>query len=264
MKRILITGADSYVGTNIEKWLRQWPQAYSVDTADMKDISWSKRDFSGVDVIFHVAAIVHASSHPNMETLYCQVNRDLAVAVAEKAKDEGVGQFIFMSTMAVYGLEGKIGERVTINKNTAPEPTTYYGKSKLQAENALNKLTCDSFKVVIVRSPMIYGMNCPGNYSRLKRFAMKTPVFPMINNERSIIHIDRLSRSVREYIDTEAEGLFLPQDDEYANTSMLVKKIAEENGRKIYLSRILGSITELVGRKIGFLNKVFGSLVYER
>lgn len=263
MKKILVTGADSYIGTNFQSWLLQWPQDYLVETVDMKESSWKQKSFSGFDVVFHVAGIVHIKEKPGMEALYYKVNRDLAVEAAKKAKEEGVKQFIFMSTMAVYGQEGKIGASEPITKDTKPSPKTYYAKSKLQAELELNKLAKDGFKVVIIRSPMVYGDNCPGNYARLEKLALKIPVFPMIDNRRSMVHIQKLSESLKKYIDEEAEGLFFPQDNEYYNTSLLVKKIAEEHGRRIYLSKSMGLAIKVFGKKINLVNKVFGNLVYE-
>src|SRR5699024_450683 len=89
--------------------------------------------------------------------------------------------------MSVYGLEEGV-----IDDNTPLNPTTHYGKSKLQAEEKINELNNNSFKVAIVRPPMIYGKGCKGNYQRLRRLALITPVFPYIDNKRSMIYIDNL------------------------------------------------------------------------
>lgn len=262
MKKILITGANSYIGTSFEKWLKQWPEEYKVDTVSMRDDAWKEKGFSEYDVVLHMAAVVHKKEKPEMESLYFKVNRNLPVEVAKKAREAGVRQFIFMSTMAVYGEEGKIGEELVITRNTKPNPKTYYGKSKLEAEYELNRLTNENFKVIVLRPPMVYGPNCPGNYSRLEKLALKSPVFPMIQNKRSMLHIYKLCEYVKEYIDNESQGVFFPQDNEYVNTSLLVKKIAQENGKKIYLSKSMGWIMKLIGKRINVVNKVFGNLIY--
>lgn len=264
MKKIMITGKKSYVGTSVEKWLRNYPDRYSIDSISLRDDSWKETDFSGYGVVFHVAALVHKKEKPDMEDLYFQVNRDLPIEVAKKAKKAGVKQFIFISTMAVYGEEGKVGQEVLITKKTRPNPKSFYGKSKLEAEYELQKLSNESFKVVILRPPMIYGPNCPGNYAKLQRIAVITPIFPMIENQRSMLHIEKLCIYVKEYIDLKVEGLFFPQDDEYVNTSLLVRKISEENGKKVYISKSMGWILELFGKKMNVINKVFGNLVYEK
>lgn len=263
MKKVLITGANSYIGSNFEKWLERWSQQYKVDTVDMIDGTWIEKDFSGYDVVFHVAAVVHKQEKPEMESLYIKVNRELPIEVAKKAKQSGIKQFIFMSTMAVYGEEGRLGEELAITSETKPSPKTYYGKSKIEAEYELNKLSCENFKIVILRPPMIYGPNCPGNYARLEKLALKSPVFPMVENKRSMLHVHKLCEYVKGYIDDEIEGTFLPQDDEYVNTSLLVKKIAEENGRKVHLSKLMGLIIKFTGKRISIVNKIFGNLVYK-
>lgn len=104
-KRILITGENSYIGSSFANWLQQWPEDYAVDTVDMIDDGWKNRSFAGYDVVFHVAGIAHIKETSQNAELYYQVNRDLAFEVAEKAKKDGVNQFIFVSSMSVYGLE---------------------------------------------------------------------------------------------------------------------------------------------------------------
>jgi len=264
MKRVLITGANSYIGTNVEKWLNKYPDKYFVDTVDMIGDEWRQKNFSDFDVVFHVAAIVHQREKPKMKDLYFKVNRDLAIEVAKKAKEAGVSQFIFMSTMAVYGEEGKIGQNVIIDKNTPVNPKTLYGKSKLEAEKGLNKLKCDRFKVVILRPPLIYGPNCPGNYARLEKLSVKLPVFPMIDNKRSMLNINKLCQYIKEYIDNEVDGVFFPQDEEYVNISLLVKELAKMNGKSIYLSKTAGLIIKLIGKRVSLFNKIFGNLVYDK
>lgn len=264
MKKILITGVDSYIGTSVEKWLLKEPEKYIVDTVDMRDGSWKEKDFSQYDVVFHVAAVVHQKEKPEMEELYLKVNRDLPIEVAKKAKEADVSQFIFMSTMAVYGEEGKLGQEVIINRNTHVNPKTFYGVSKAKAEEELNKLNDDSFRIVVLRPPMVYGPNCPGNYARLEKLAVNTPVFPLVDNKRSMLHIDKLCQSVKEYIDGEVQGLYFPQDDEYVNTSLVVKELAEKNGKSIHLSKNAGIVIKLIGKRVNLINKVFGNLVYEK
>ncbi|PWW31273.1 UDP-glucose 4-epimerase [Cytobacillus oceanisediminis] len=264
MKSILITGKNSYIGTSLENCLMREPDKYKVSSVTLRDESWKEDDFSKYDVIFHVAAVVHQKEKPDMRESYFKVNRDLPIEVAKKAKQSGVSQFIFMSTMAVYGEEGKLGEEIVIKRNTPVNPKTFYGVSKVEAEEGLNKIINDKFKVVIIRPPMVYGPNCPGNYAKLEKLAIKLPVFPMIDNKRSMLHIDKLCHSVKEYIDSEVEGLYFPQDDEYVNTSLMVKKMANKSGKSIHLSETAGLVTKLIGKRINLINKVFGSLVYEK
>src|SRR5690554_6731837 len=108
MRRVLITGQNSYIGTSVERWLLRDPDKYKVDTIDMKDGSWKEKDFSQYDVVFHVAGIAHIKETSENQDLYYKVNRDLAYETAQKAKEDEVGQFIFLSSMSVYGLENGV------------------------------------------------------------------------------------------------------------------------------------------------------------
>ena len=262
MKKILITGANSYIGTSVEKWLARYPDRYFIDTVDMRDDSWREKDFSGFDVVFHVAGIAHVSSDPKMKDLYYKVNRDLTIETAKKAKAEGVKQFIFMSSIIVYG-DSTWNTRV-INRNTVPTPSNFYGDSKLQAEEGIKPLEDDKFKIVILRPPMIYGKGCKGNYLKLSKAARKLPIFPNIDNQRSMLYIDNFCEFVRLMIDYEESGLFFPQNAEYVKTSEMVRLIAEVHGKKIRLIKVFNPIIRLMSRKIRLVNKVFGNLVYEQ
>ena len=168
-----------------------------------------------------------------MKELYYKVNRDLAIEIAKKAKREGVKQFIFMSSIIVYGSSGRIGERKIIDKDTKPSPVDFYGDSKLQAEKGLRALESDIFKVVILRPPMIYGKGSKGNYPKLSKAARVLPIFPDIDNERSMLHIDNLCEFIKLMIDNEESGVFFPQNKEYVKTSEMVKLIADVQGRKV-------------------------------
>src|SRR5690625_3200465 len=212
MKHILITGQNSYIGNNVKRWLENHPEQYKIDTISMRVDSWEEKDFSNYDVIFHVAGIAHVSTDPKLEDLYYKVNRDLTIEVAEKAKNEGVGQFIFMSSIIVYG-DNRINNGV-IEIDTPPSPVNFYGKSKLEAEKELEDLASGEFKIAILRPPMIYGKDSKGNYPRLAKLARRTPIFPDFNNQRSMLHIDNLCEFVKLIIDNKESGLFFPQNKE--------------------------------------------------
>src|SRR5690554_3847701 len=261
MKRVLITGKNSYIGTSLENWLMREPDKYKVDTVDMRDGSWKEHDFSQYDVVFHVAGIAHVSSDPKIEELYYKVNRDLTIEAAKKAKAEGVKQFIFMSSIIVYG-DSSSSKRV-IDKNTVPTPSNFYGNSKLQAEEGIRPLEDDNFKIVILRPPMIYGKGSKGNYPRLAKLARKVPVFPDIDNQRSMLHIDNLCEFIKFMIDNKESGLFFPQNKEYVKTSEMVRLIANVHGKKIRLTKVFNPFIKLMYR-IGTVNKVFGNMVYEK
>ncbi|MGI6537810.1 MAG: NAD-dependent epimerase/dehydratase family protein [Caldicoprobacterales bacterium] len=261
MKRILITGADSYIGTSFEKWLEREPDKYKVDTVDMRDSTWKEKDFSGYDVVFHVAGIAHVPTNSRLRNLYYEVNRDLAIETAEKARKEGVKQFIFMSSIIVYG--DSSSKRV-IDRFTEPVPSNDYGDSKLQAEQGIRSMEDDNFKVVILRPPMVYGKGCKGNYPRLANLAKKTPVFPDFFNERSMIYIENLCEFIKLMIDYEESGLFFPQNAEYVKTSEMVRLIAKVHGKRIKLVKAFNPVLRLMIDKSALVKKIFGNLVYEK
>lgn len=262
MKRILITGANSYIGTSFEKWVTQWPEEYHVDTIDTKNGEWKELDFSPYDVVFHVAGIAHTSSDPKMEDLYYKINRDLTIETASKAKKEGVKQFIFMSSIIVYG-DGSSSKRI-IDRDTVPKPSNFYGNSKLLAEEGIKLLESDSFRIVTLRPPMIYGKGSKGNYPKLSKVAQQLPIFPDMDNQRSMLHIDNLCEFIKVVIDNEERGLFFPQNDEYVNTSEMVKLIGEAHGKNVKLTKIFNPVLRLMIERVGTVNKVFGNLVYEK
>jgi UDP-glucose 4-epimerase len=262
MKKILITGANSYIGTSFESWLSQWPDQYAVDTVDMIDGTWKERDFSGYDVVFHVAGIAHVDTkRASKETqdLYYRINRDLTIETADKAKRDGVKQFIFMSSIIVYDSMSK-----AIDGKTLPAPNNFYGNSKLQAEEQIRLLECDTFKTVLLRPPMIYGKGSKGNYKKLSKLAQILPIFPDFNNIRSMLHIDNLCEFIKLMIDNNESGLFFPQNNEYVKTSEMVKLIAEIHGKKVMLIKIFNPLIKLLNSKVIFINKIFGNFYYEK
>ena len=265
-KKILITGKGSYIGESVEQWLLKDRDQYEVDTLDMLNNSWRDKDFAEYDVIFHVAGIAHAdvgAITEEQKELYYEVNTELTLEVAEKAKRSNVKQFIFMSSMIVYS---GCKERI-ITFSTEPKPLNFYGDSKLQADKKLQEMVTDGFKVVVLRPPMIYGKGSKGNYPQLAKLASRLPVFPIVKNQRSMLHIDNLCQFVKLMIDNEETGVFFPQNGEYTNTSDMVQMIAEVKGHRIIMIPfvyLFVKVLEKVPGKIGELTtKAFGDSSYE-
>jgi len=267
MKKILITGAGSYIGTSFERYLAQWPDRYQVETVDMIGDGWRETSFRGYDAVFHVAAIVHSEARKNdpaQQELYDRVNTRLAVETAQKAKAEGVKQFVFMSSASVYGLTASMGEVVMIDAETPMNPSDNYGISKANAEKQLLHLADCDFRLAVLRPPMVYGRGCRGNYTALSKLAQILPVFPRVDNQRSMLHIDNLTEFVRLVIDDEAQGVFCPQNAEYVNTCEMVKLIAQARGKNILIVRGFGWALKLLRPFTPMVDKAFGSLCYDR
>ena len=265
-KKVLITGQGSYIGTAVERWLLKDKDHYQVDTLDMQDETWRDTDFSQYDVVYHVAGIAHAdvgNVTEEQKQLYYKVNTDLTIEVVERARQAKVKQFIFMSSMIVYsGCKENF-----ITSETEPCPLNFYGDSKWRADQKIQEMDAENFKVVVLRPPMIYGKGSKGNYPQLAKLASKLPVFPIVKNQRSMLHIDNLCQFVKLMIDNEEHGVFFPQNGEYSNTSDMVQMIAEVKGHRIIIIPFVGifiKLLEKVPGKIGGLTiKAFGNSSYD-
>ena len=275
-KTVLITGAGSYIGESFRKYANEHYPTLIIDSIDMIDSSWRERDFSKYDIVYHVAGIAHAdvgNVDDATKAKYYKVNTDLAVEVCEKAKVEGVKEFIFMSSMIVYGDSAPYGNKKVIDEHTVPCGANFYGDSKLQADVAVRNLANDNFKVIVVRPPMIYGKGSKGNYPILAKIARKLPVFPNVDNERSMLHIDNLCEFLCQimlirYIKEDAVVL-IPQNAEWTKTSEMVKEIGEVSDNKVILIGGIMKLAVLIGSKVpgkigATVNKAFGNNSYKQ
>lgn len=254
MKTVMITGVGGYIGTALKEWLQK--REYRVIGVDTQQVDPENIDMSGCDVVVHVAGIAHQKETRENAHLYYEVNRDYTVKTAANARKSKVSQFIVLSSMSVYG---KNTGRIT--KETIPAPISHYGKSKYQADRRLEKMQTDTFKVCILRPPMVYGKGCKGNYQTLRKLALLTPVFPAWKNKRSMIYIDNLCGFIENLIREEKSGLFFPQNKEYVCTADMVRRIAEEHGKKVKLLKVLNPFVRI--RFLPYRDKVFGSLIYD-
>lgn len=262
-KRILITGENSYIGNQLAEWLSREPEEYTITKKSVRNDKWKEIIFSNFDVVVHVAGIAHQDTKKDQEDLYYKVNTELTVAIATKAKSEGVKQFIFMSSIIVYGAGNRAGKTRVITSKTIPKPVNFYGNSKLLAERGIQPLQSEKFNITILRPPMIYGEKSKGNYPLLAKFAKITPIFPHIDNQRSMLHIDNLCEFIRIIIEQNRFGTFYPQNKEYVKTSELVKTIREVHGRNTKLTKLFNPIIMSM-LNINIVNKIFGDLVYEK
>jgi UDP-glucose 4-epimerase len=258
MIRVCITGAGSYIGTNIALHLARKPEDFQVAELDVSR-PWDKELLKGFDAVIHVAGIAHQKETDENRGLYTVVNRDLALEVAAAAKEAGVRQFVFFSSMSVYGLT--TGH---ITADTRPAPNTAYGISKWEAEQGLAALADDGFRIAVLRPPMIYGRGCRGNYPRLSALARSLPVFPRVNNQRSMLYTGTLCSFVETLLEEGCGGLYFPQNKEYVNTTALVKAVACCHQKRILAVPGFSWLLGLLESRISLVGKVFGSLTYDQ
>lgn len=273
-KKVLITGAGSYIGQSFIQYTKKhYPANFEIEELDMTDAAWRDKDFSEYDVVYHVAGIAHAdvgNVSEEIKSKYYEVNTGLAVEAAEKAKREGVKTFVFMSSMIVYGDSAPYGQQKVIDETTVPKPANFYGDSKLQADVAVRELADDTYKVIVLRPPMIYGKDSKGNYRTLAKLAKKLPIFPDVDNERSMLYIENLCEFLCQVMLLKPyhrnSVVLLPQNGEWTKTSDMVKAIAQASGKKITELQCLAPAvwigSKMPGKIGGLVNKAFGNSCY--
>lgn len=253
MKELLVTGSNGYLGSS---FLNQFGNKYKFEKFSLLSQEVEDINFDNINIILHCAALVHQKiEHPYEK--YHEINVDYPVKLARLAKQNGVKQFVFISTIAVYG-----EEKEKLDENTICNPITPYGKSKLEAEKKLVELNDDSFIVSIIRPPMIYGKNAPGNIDSLVKLVKKSSIIPLANiqNKRSFISIQNLCYLINEVITQQKAGIFLASDDEPLSTSRLIELIAKNLDKKVYLVKIPFFETLLKILKPSFHKRLYGSL----
>lgn len=264
MKKVLITGAGSYVGESVIKYIMTKDPSFQIETVDTMGDNWKKADFSQYDVVFHVVGIAHVNADPKMESLYYKVNRDLTIEIARYAQEAGVKQFVFMSSQIVFHESQSLRTEV-LTADTEPSPNGFYGDSKLQAENGLKALRAKGgqMKMCILRPCMIYGPNAKGNFPRLAKLGSKVPVFPAWHNKRSMLYIDNLAEFVMQAIVRELEGTFYPQNRELADTVEIIRFFAKEAGHEVWITRLLNPFVWLGSFVLQPINKMFATYYYD-
>ena len=262
---IVISGANSYIGNSIQSYIAAVDGSITVSQLDVSKEEWNNFDFGGVDVVVHVAAIVHRKDVDEWN-LYERVNVGLTKAVAEKAKSQGVRQFVFISSMAVYGIEKSLSTRKgLVTGCSEPTPNAMYGKSKYMAEEALLAMESDSFAVSIVRPPNVYGPGCRGGYiTTYMSIVKKLPVIPgaFQSVKQSVLYIDNLSRFVYLIIRDHRCGIFTPQD----KTAVSAVDIMNFINRALNLGKKTSKFFGLFVYPLSFLpivKKGYGGVAYD-
>jgi nucleoside-diphosphate-sugar epimerase len=233
MAKILITGTNSFVGTNIRKYSKY----HEIDEISLFDKNPEDIDFTGYDVVIHLVAIVHQTIKIS-EVEYFKINRDLCLEVAKFSKKAGVKQFVFLSTVKVYG---KFIKGYSFwNEKSQCFPDDAYGKSKYAAEIALKELNGSNFTVSIVRTPLVYGEGVKANMLSILKLIKKSRWLPFknVNNRRSFTSAENLVAFIDRIIEKRASGIFIAMDKDAISTSELVLMISDTLGKKVRLFKM--------------------------
>jgi UDP-glucose 4-epimerase len=264
---ILITGSTGFVGSTVLTALvkagvsliapvrkvtpdHSLPKLQQVEIADLSDIGANLLQLYKPDVVIHIAAKAHAGGVSLAE--FRRVNTDATLQLARAAADSGVRRFIFLSSIGVHGISSAKPFQVT----DTPAPVEDYAISKLEAEIGLEQIAANTgMEVVIIRPPLVYGPNAPGNFGKLAKLAQKNLPLPLgaIHNKRSLVALDNLVDLIVTCIDhpKAANQTFLVSDDQDISTTELLKLMTRAAGKKPWLLPVPMSWLKLAGKLTG-------------
>lgn len=258
--KVLLVGKNSFIGTAFKN---AFSEKYDISEFDSL-LPLTKEAYLGFDVVIHLAGIAHVSTKRSMKDLYFSINRDLAIKSCSYAKEANCKLFVFMSSMIVYGDDFRINKQKVINEYTEPSPSNFYGESKLQADIFIQSENgSNGMKTLVIRTPMVYGDGCKGNYPKLLSLANKTSIIPNIENKRSVISIDNLCRFFDSAIENQFNGLFFPQDPSYMNTTNVMVNERTSKGKKTKVTKFFNPLIVFCSLFMKKIRKMFGTKIYE-
>ncbi len=265
--KILITGKTSRIGNAFIEYMQmQHPGEMDISAVSLREDAWKAQDWSEYDAVLHAVGITKADTakmDAEQERQYYEINRDLAIEAAKKAKSDGIHQFVLLSTMMVYGNAAPIGRSFSIKQDTVPNPASVYGSSKLEGEKGVLVFADDDFQVAVIREPVVYGPHVRGELQKLLEISKRLPVFPWIESTKSYIFEDNLFEFFRQILLHKKSGFFCPRNAEQPTTSELFGMMRKSQGKKcLYLHGFAG-ILKLLSHITGYVNAVFNDLHYE-
>lgn len=265
VKKVMLIGIGGYIGGKFTEYINKNYPDWQIDAVDSMNRKWEDCDFHGYDAVYNVSGLAHANARHGSEELYYEVNGQLPIDVATKAKAEGVPMFVQMSSQIVYGDMSGLGEEKIISADTIPAEPTIYGKSKMMAERGLQNLADEKFQVAIMRPPLIYSEFARDNFPRLVNFAKRMPIFPKLRNKQSMVYVDNLCELIKLIIENNKGGIYYPQQECYIETSKIVADIAKAVGNKMWLTCLFNPALRLLSKlpKFEFIHKAFGSIAYD-
>lgn len=263
-KTLMITGASGFIGSN---FIKRYEKEYNIVPVCLIKNKPEDLDFSGVDTILHLAALVHQMKGAPEEK-YFEINTRLTERLAKKAKENGVKQFVFYSTVKVYGYDGDLENHdFVLTENSPCNPNDPYGASKYEAEKILKNLENENFKISIIRPPLVYGEGVKGNMLSLIKLVNKCPILPFDydNNRRTMVGIENLLYMTKLIIDKEANGIYIGSDLK----DVSIKNITEAMENKLNKKRLKIKIPSLIFKILCFSHKkimvrVYGSLMFKQ
>ena len=256
--KILIVGKNSFISQGVAAWFAKKEPAPIVDLISVRDNGWRSMDLSGYDAVIFAAALVHRPDVTDW-AIYEQINVQLPYDFARHAKECGVGQFVFLSSVSVYR-SGRTLPRGTVIDNTTPlEPDSLYGKSKLQAENALQTLVDDTFSVSVIRPTYVYGQGCRGRHIEVqKKLARLLPILPKAFTDvrLGMVYIDNLAELCWLILRSGCSGIYHVQDKAPMSTCDILAAM-EPRKKQLRCQWLLGPFAGL-----SLMKRLFGGSAY--
>jgi nucleoside-diphosphate-sugar epimerase len=253
--KILLTGANGFVGRRLAQVLRsphdqviccsrkasEHNSNIVISPSLNAQADWQSL-LSGIDVVVHVAGKAHNLAEPKTVALrgFKEINVDGTLRLAEQALAANVKRFIFISSI---GVNGRSTDGKAFDESSPVVPHADYAQSKLEAETKLRALIQgSSMELVIIRPPLVYAADAPGNFQRLlKVVSAGIPLpFALINNRRSMIALDNLVDFIRVCIKhpAAANNLFLVSDGEDLSIGDIVTLLGRGMDKRVRLFAI--------------------------
>ena len=274
MMKILVTGASGFVGRYLVNDLSKTDEVIACVREKSNLLPSSVQQIiinnffditipQDVDVVVHLAAVAHNKNNDIDE--FKKINVDGTLELARKALEANIKRFIFISSI---GVNGNSTHGKAFTEQDTPNPTNDYTKSKYEAEKALAKLFENThIDLVIIRPPLIYAHDAPGNFSKLLMLIKLGQFLPFgcTHNQRSFIAIENLVSFITAciYHDTKINETFLIADDEVISTKQLIQCLSSGMGKSMILlpvpTKLLSTLADVTG-KVSIFEQLYGNL----
>jgi nucleoside-diphosphate-sugar epimerase len=258
MKNIFLTGANGFVGKNVK-------QSHFFVGSSFRNFDRINIDLSCINAVFHFAAIAHDFEGVYSKEDYLEVNVELTKRIYDKFLDSEASLFVYLSSVKA------IADNCTglLDENTFPDPQTFYGKSKLLAEDyIISKSIPKGKRFIILRPSLIYGKQNKGNLILLEKLIRYTRLWPLnaFKNARSFCYIENLSFALNEFLQCESikSGVYNICDDGFMSTNDLVYCFAKINNIHFLKINIPTRLVKLIASFGSIFNLPFNKIVLDK
>jgi len=271
--RIAVTGASGFIGRALVPHLAhqghavqalarapiQAPGASTATVTNYEDVAELTALFHNHDVVIHLAALAHRppASLGDAESAAAAfaANVRSTRAVTQACLAAGVQRLVLLSSI---GVNGRHSAAAPFTETTPPQPAEPYALSKLQAEQAMQQLLAgqQALDGVIIRPPLVYGPNAPGNFGQLLRAVARGLWLPLGRAQalRSFVGLGNLLNFIAlcAHHPAARNQLYLIADGHDVSTADFIRHMARALGRPARLLNLpltlLRVLASLAGR----------------